>query len=76
MMSWWLKWRLHIDNFIMAGNEEIDELIEKIKVELELSLVERENFRLIGLDIKRDEDDSSIVLMKDYAVTIHEIRHF
>ena len=60
----------HVDDFILAGTDRfLEEITRKIAEKLEISKLEDNEFRFIGMDVKKD-GDVIIVSMEDYAKSL------
>ena len=64
----------HVDDFILAGSDIfLEEITRKIAEKLEISKLEDNEFRFIGMDVKT-EGDVIIVSMEDYAKRLEKIQ--
>ena len=63
----------HVDDFNLARTAEfIEKVISVIEEELTVSKIEKDVFRLIGLDVKVVEEGVEI-LMEDYSQSLKDI---
>ena len=57
----------HVDDFILAGNEEfLEEITNKIRKKLDISKLEDKDFRFTGIDVNK-VGDSLEFSMDEYA---------
>ena len=54
---------IHVDDFVYAGDEEfIDRVMSSIRTSFEIRLEQSKTFQFLGLDVKQDMNDYSIVI--------------
>ena len=64
---------LHVDDFLMAGSESfVKETTDMFESNLEISKIEDNCFRFVGLDLKKS-DENIEVSMEDYVGAIEEV---
>ena len=64
----------HVDDFTLAGTEKfVDRVLEVINKELNVSKVEKDNFRYTGIDVCTT-DDGIEIWMEDYIESLEGIK--
>ena len=65
---------IHVDDFTLAGTEDfIKKILETISQELTVSMIEKDKFRYIGIDVSAMEDGKEVE-MEDYVDSLEEIK--
>ena len=63
----------HVDDFSIAGRSDfIDSVLAKVKEELTVSKVERNQFRFTGVDISKTEEGIKMS-MNEYAESLEDL---